>query len=78
MLNAQTVLGAYGLVRGLDMERRVRDILILPIAGGSSAIQKNNIASSLGLPKAREPFRRGQSLRSDCERASRVPLPPFA
>ena len=51
ILNCQTVLGAYGCVRGFDMERLVRDILILPIAGGSSAIQRNNIASSMGLPK---------------------------
>ncbi len=51
ILNCQMVLGAYGCVRGFDMERYVRDILILPIAGGSSAIQRNNIASSMGLPK---------------------------
>lgn len=51
VLNSQTVVGAYGLVREFDMERYVRDILILPIAGGSSAIQRNNIASSMGLPK---------------------------
>lgn len=51
ILNCQTVLGAYGCVHGFDMERYVRDILILPIAGGSSAIQRNNIASSMGLPK---------------------------
>ncbi|MCL4182722.1 MAG: acyl-CoA/acyl-ACP dehydrogenase [Burkholderiaceae bacterium] len=51
VLNSQAILGAYGCVQGSDMERLVRDILILPIAGGSSAIQRNNIASSLGLPK---------------------------
>lgn len=51
VLKSQTVLGAYGCVRGFAMERVVRDVLILPIAGGSSAIQRNNIASSLGLPK---------------------------
>lgn len=51
VLNSQAVLGAYGCVQGSDMERLVRDVLILPIAGGSSAIQRNNIASSLGLPK---------------------------
>ncbi len=51
VLDGQAVLGAYGCVRGSDMERLVRDVLILPIAGGSSAIQRNNIASSLGLPK---------------------------
>lgn len=52
VLNCQMVLGAYGCVRGFDMERYVRDVLILPIAGGSSAIQRNNIAASLGLPKS--------------------------
>lgn len=51
ILDCQTVLGAYGCVREYNMERYVRDILILPIAGGSSAIQRNNIASSMGLPK---------------------------
>lgn len=51
ILDCQTILGAYGCVREYNMERYVRDILILPIAGGSSAIQRNNIASALGLPK---------------------------
>lgn len=51
ILDCQMVLGAYGCVREYNMERYVRDILILPIAGGSSAIQRNNIASSMGLPK---------------------------
>lgn len=51
ILDCQTVFGAYGCVREYNMERYVRDILILPIAGGSSAIQRNNIASSMGLPK---------------------------
>lgn len=49
VLNCQMVLGAYGLDRGFDMERYVRDILVLPIAGGSSAIQRNNIAKRLRL-----------------------------
>lgn len=51
VLQSQTILGAYGCVRDSDIERLLRDVLILPIAGGSSAIQRNNIASSLGLPK---------------------------
>jgi alkylation response protein AidB-like acyl-CoA dehydrogenase len=33
------------------MERYVRDVLIMPILGGSSAIQKNNIANLLKLPR---------------------------
>ena len=51
ILSCQRVMGAYGCVAGVDMERYVRDILIFPIAGGSSAIQKNNIANRLGLKR---------------------------
>jgi alkylation response protein AidB-like acyl-CoA dehydrogenase len=43
------VLGAYGLAEGHDMERHVRDLLGMPIVGGSSNMQKNNIANRLGL-----------------------------
>ena len=42
---------AYGYVEGFRMERLVRDVLVLPIWGGSSAIQRNNLASLLGLPR---------------------------
>ncbi len=45
----QRVLGAYGLSEGYDMERHVRDLLGMPIVGGSSEMQKNNIANALGL-----------------------------
>jgi alkylation response protein AidB-like acyl-CoA dehydrogenase len=45
-------MGAYGCVVGADMERMVRDILVFNIAGGSSNIQKNNIANRLGLARA--------------------------
>ena len=48
-LVCQRVLGAYGLSEGHDMERHVRDLLGMPIVGGSSAMQKNNIANRLGL-----------------------------
>lgn len=51
VLTCQQIMGAYGYVAGYDMERYVRDILILPILGGSSAIQKNNIANRLHLPR---------------------------
>lgn len=51
VLEAQTVLGAYGYVRGFDVERYVRDILLMPIIGGSSAIQLNNIAKWSGLDR---------------------------
>ena len=51
VLSCQQVLGAYGYAHGFAMERYVRDILVMPIWGGSSAIQKNNIANLLRLPR---------------------------
>jgi alkylation response protein AidB-like acyl-CoA dehydrogenase len=51
VLTCQRILGAYGYVRDFAMERYVRDMLAMPILGGSSAIQKNNIANRLNLPK---------------------------
>ena len=51
-VSCQEVMGAYGYAEGFNMERYVRDALVLPIFGGSSAIQRNNIANLLGLPKA--------------------------
>ena len=45
-------LGAYGYIKEFDMERHVRDILVMPILGGSSAIQKNNICNMLKLRKS--------------------------
>jgi len=47
----QYVMGAYGYAEGFQMERYVRDILAVPIFGGSSAIQRNNIASLMKLPR---------------------------
>jgi alkylation response protein AidB-like acyl-CoA dehydrogenase len=52
VLACQQVLGAYGYAHGFAMERHVRDILVMPIWGGSSAIQKNNIANLMRLPRA--------------------------
>jgi alkylation response protein AidB-like acyl-CoA dehydrogenase len=52
VLNCQSIMGAYGYVKGLDMERYVREVLLMPIIGGSSMIQKNNIANALNLPKS--------------------------
>lgn len=52
VLICQQVMGAYGYAKGFDMERYVRDMLLMPIIGGSTAIQKNNIANRMGLPKA--------------------------
>jgi len=51
VLTCQQVLGAYGYIKEFDMERHVRDILVMPILGGSSAIQKNNICNMLKLEK---------------------------
>ena len=48
-LACQRVLGAYGLSDLMDMERYVRDAISLPIVGGSSNMQKNNIANRLKL-----------------------------
>jgi len=48
-LACQRVMGAYGLAEGHDMERHVRDLLGMPIVGGSSNMQRNNIAGRLGL-----------------------------
>lgn len=47
----QQVMGAYGYAHGFGMERHVRDVLGPTIYGGSSAIQRNNIANLLGLPR---------------------------
>lgn len=51
VLTCQQIMGAYGYVRDFDMQRYVRDILVMPILGGSSAIQRNNIANLLKLPR---------------------------
>ena len=47
----QYVMGAYGYAKGFQMERFVRDILVFPIVGGSVAIQRNNIANLMKLPR---------------------------
>lgn len=44
-LACQQVMGAYALSDGYDMERHVRDLLGMPIVGGSSDMQKNNLAN---------------------------------
>jgi alkylation response protein AidB-like acyl-CoA dehydrogenase len=50
-LACQQVMGAYGYAHGFQMQRYVRDVLPIPIYGGSSAIQRNNIANLLLLPR---------------------------
>ena len=49
-LACQQVMGAYGLSDAFDMERHVRDLLGMPIVGGSSDMQKNNLAALWSLP----------------------------
>lgn len=51
-LACQQVMGAYALSDAYDIERNVRDLLGMPIVGGSSDIQKNNLAGMWGLPSA--------------------------
>jgi alkylation response protein AidB-like acyl-CoA dehydrogenase len=48
-LICQQVMGAYAMSDAYDMERHVRDLLGMPIVGGSSNMQKNNIAALLRL-----------------------------
>lgn len=52
VLNCQQyVMGAYGYAHGFNMQRHVRDCLAGPIYGGSTAIQRNNIANLMKLPR---------------------------
>lgn len=50
VLKCQQIMGAYGCSSDYDMERYVREATLMPIVGGSSNMQKNNIAARLGLP----------------------------
>ena len=47
----QYVMGAYGYAHGFNMERYVRDVLVFPIFGGSTFIQRNNVANLMKLPR---------------------------
>ena len=49
-LACQQVMGAYAMSDAYDMERHVRDLLGMPIVGGSSDMQKNNLAALWRLP----------------------------
>ena len=49
--SCQQILGAYGYAEGFAMERYVRDVIVTPIFGGSSAIHLNNIANRMNLAK---------------------------
>jgi alkylation response protein AidB-like acyl-CoA dehydrogenase len=48
-LACQQVMGAYALSDSYEMERHVRDLLGMPIVGGSSDMQRNNLASLMRL-----------------------------
>ena len=48
-LACQRVPGAYGMSKEFDMMPTVTDLIGIPIVGGSSNMQKNNIADRLGL-----------------------------
>ena len=52
VVQCQQVMGAYGYSDDFDMERYVRDAMVLPIFGGSTAIQRNNVASMMRLPRS--------------------------
>ena len=41
--------GAYGLSEEFGMAQTVMDLIGMPTVGGSSRMQKNNIANRLGL-----------------------------
>lgn len=51
-LECMTIHGAYGYVKEFDVERYVRDALLMPIIGGSSAIQLNNIYKAMARARA--------------------------
>uniref|UniRef100_UPI000A4F43F1 acyl-CoA dehydrogenase family protein n=1 Tax=Erythrobacter donghaensis TaxID=267135 RepID=UPI000A4F43F1 len=48
-LTCQQVMGSYALSDAYEMERHVRDLLGMPIVGGSSDMQRNNLASLMRL-----------------------------
>lgn len=49
VLDCQKVFGAYGFAEEYAIARHVRDILLMPVIGGSSNMQRNNIAKRLSL-----------------------------
>jgi alkylation response protein AidB-like acyl-CoA dehydrogenase len=50
-LACQQIVGAYALSPDYEIERCVRDLLGMPIVGGSSDMQKNNLAALWRLPQ---------------------------
>jgi len=49
VLEGLQILGGYGYMMEVDMQRYLRDVLVLPIGGGTTQIQKNIIGRTLGL-----------------------------
>lgn len=49
VLACQQIMGAYGCSNEYDMGRHVRDMTVLRIIGGSSNMQRNNIAARMRL-----------------------------
>jgi len=49
VIACQQVMGAYGCSEEYDMARYVRDMTVMPIIGGSSNMQRNNIAARMRL-----------------------------
>lgn len=48
-LQGLQIFGGYGYMMDCDMQRYVRDAILLPIGGGTTEIEKNIIASMIGL-----------------------------
>jgi alkylation response protein AidB-like acyl-CoA dehydrogenase len=48
-LQGMQILGGYGYMMEVDMQRYLRDVVVLTIGGGTTEIQKNIIAKTLGL-----------------------------
>ncbi|UCH08439.1 MAG: acyl-CoA/acyl-ACP dehydrogenase [Deltaproteobacteria bacterium] len=48
-LEGVQILGGYGYAMEYDAQRYVRDVLVLPIGGGTTQIQKNIVGAQLGL-----------------------------
>lgn len=43
------LMGEYGAMEEVDMQRYLRDVLILSVGGGTSQIQKNIVSKTLGI-----------------------------
>lgn len=48
-IQGMQILGGYGYMMEVDMQRYLRDVVVLTIGGGTTEIQKNIIAKTLGL-----------------------------